>query len=225
MKHAWTVDAARNNARWCNAVCFAHGKSGRFLEHMWVNAEAVPRFYPNAVTLSAADRDIDEQRQTVRILLKSHIPGRWSVKDSFHALDIARLGFDVLFEANWIRMAHPRAAALTAGLAWERGTHATIDLPAGLFSDTNFAMYSAKRNGAIVAGGTFYRTENVVGLTNVVADSADETAVWHDLAAISARQFPGLPLVGYESDDDLEAARKAGFEIGDPLRVWVRSRD
>ena len=68
MKHAWTVDAARNNARWCNAVCFAHGKSGRFLEHMWVNAEAVPRFYPNAVTLSAADRDIDEQRQTVRIL-------------------------------------------------------------------------------------------------------------------------------------------------------------
>ena len=59
MKHAWTVDAARNNARWCNAVCFAHGKSGRFLEHMWVNAEAVPRFYPNAVTLSAADRDID----------------------------------------------------------------------------------------------------------------------------------------------------------------------
>ena len=68
MKHAWTVDAARNNARWCNAVCFAHGKSGRFLEHMWVNAEAVPRFYPNAVTLSDAAPDIDEQRQTVRIL-------------------------------------------------------------------------------------------------------------------------------------------------------------
>ena len=75
-----------------------------------------------------------------------------------------------------------------------------------------------------MAGGTFYRTESVVGLTNVVAYSADETAVWHDLAAISARQFPGLPLVGYESDDELDAAHKAGFEIGDPLRVWVVAR-
>jgi hypothetical protein len=225
MKHAWTVDAARNNARWCNAVCFAHGKSGRFLEHMWVNAEAVPRFYPNAVTLSAADRDIDEQRQTVRILLKSHIPGRWAVKDSFHTLDIARLGFDVLSEANWIRKAHPRAAPATSGLAWARSSHPNIDLPAGLFSDANFAMFSAKRDGAVVAGGTFYRTESIVGLSNVVAEAADEVAVWHDLEAIAAREFPGVPLVGYESDDDLEAARKAGFEVGDPLRIWVKSRE
>ena len=27
----WTVTAALNNARWCNAVCFAHGTAGRFL--------------------------------------------------------------------------------------------------------------------------------------------------------------------------------------------------
>jgi hypothetical protein len=225
MKHAWTVDAARNNARWCNAVCFAHGKSGRFLEHMWVNAEAVPRFYPNAVTLSAAEQDIDEQRQTVRILLKSHIPGRWAVKDSFQTLDIARLGFDVLFEANWIRKAHPRAAAATSGLTWERSSQPSADLPAGLFSDANFALFSGKRDGVVVAGATFYRTETVVGLSNVVAEAADEVAVWHDLAAIAGREFPGLPLVGYESDDDLEAARQAGFEIGDPLRIWVKSRD
>ena len=32
------------------------------------------------------------ERQTVRILLKSHLPGRWAVKDSFNTLDIARLG-------------------------------------------------------------------------------------------------------------------------------------
>jgi len=225
MKHAWTVDAARNNARWCNAVCFAHDKSGRFLEHMWVNAEAVPRFYPNAVTLSDAAKDIDEQRQTIRILQRSNIPGRWWVKDSFHVLDIARLGFDVLFEANWIRMPHPRAAALTSGLAWERGGQSTGDLPAGLFSDANFSMFSAKRDGVVVAGGTFYKTETVVGVSNVVADAADEVAVWHDLAAIAAREFHGLQLVGYESDDELEAARQAGFEVGDPLRVWVLSRD
>jgi hypothetical protein len=37
--------------------------------------------------------------------------------------------------------------------------------------------------------------------------------------------FPGLPLVGYESGDELKAARRAGFEVGDPLRIWVRVRD
>jgi hypothetical protein len=34
-----------------------------------------------------------------------------------------------------------------------------------------------------------------------------------------------MPLVGYESGDELKAAHKAGFELGDPLRIWVKSRD
>jgi hypothetical protein len=38
------------------------------LVHTWVNAEAVPRFYPNVVTLTAGDADVAEQRQAVRIL-------------------------------------------------------------------------------------------------------------------------------------------------------------
>ena len=66
----WTVTAALNNARWCNAVCFAHGTARRFLAHTWVNAEPVPRFYPNAVTLTPGEADIAEQRQAVRILQK-----------------------------------------------------------------------------------------------------------------------------------------------------------
>ena len=89
----------------------------------------------------------------------------------------------------------------------------------------NTLSYLCRRDGAVVAAGTFYRTETVVGLSNVVADATDEVTVWHDLAAIAAREFPGLPVVGYESDDDLEAAHKAGFEVGDPLRVWVLSRN
>ena len=32
--------------------------------------------------------------------------------------------------------------------------------------------------------------------------------------------FPGLPLVGYEHGNDLAAAKLAGFETVDPLRVW-----
>jgi hypothetical protein len=206
-------------------VCFAHGTAGRFLVHTWVNAEPVPRFYPNVVTLTAGEADIAEQRQAVRILLKSHLPGRWAVKDSFGKLDIARLGFEVLQEASWIRKQQPKPAPLVSGLAWERAAPGGEAFPATLYGDENFAMFSGRRDGAIVAGGTLYRADKVVGLSNVVADADDEPAVWRDLCSLAAATFPGLPLVGYESGDELTAAHKAGFEIGDPLRIWVKARD
>jgi hypothetical protein len=206
-------------------VCFAHGTVGRFLVHTWVNAESVPRFYPNVVSLTTGASDIDEQRQIVRMLLKSNLPGRWAVKDSFHTLDIARLGFDVLAEANWIRKAEPRAATMVSGLAWERAKTGGEAFPPDLFSDDNFAMFSGKRDGAVVAGGTLYRSDGVVGVSNVVAESDEAPAIWRDLAMLSASTFPGTPLVGYESGDELKAARKAGFEVGDPLRIWVKGRD
>jgi hypothetical protein len=206
-------------------VCFAHGTVGHFLVHTWVNAEPVPRFYPNVVTLTTGDADIVEQRQAVRILQKSNLPGRWAVKDSFKTLDIARLGFEVLFEANWIRKAEPRSGIMVSGLSWERAKPGGGAFPAALFSDENFAMFSGRRDGAVVAGGTLYRADGVVGISNVVADADEAPAVWRDLSALAAATFPGLALVGYESGDELSAARKAGFEIGDPLRIWVIARD
>ena len=206
-------------------MCFAHGSAGRFLAHTWVNAEPVPRFYPNVVTLTTGKADIVEQRQTVRILQKSNLPGRWAVKDSFNTLDIARLGFEVLFEANWIRKTEPKSGMMVSGLSWERAKPGGDAFPASLFSDGNFAMFSGRRDGAVVAGGTLYRADGVVGISNVVADADEEPAVWRDLSALAAMTFPGLPLVGYESGDELRAARKAGFEIGDPLRIWVIARE
>lgn len=216
-------------------MCFAHGTVGRFLVHTWVNVEPVPRFYPNVVSLTTGAADIDEQRQIVDMLLKSNLPGRWAVKDSFKTLEIARLGFDVLFEANWIRLPQskpdstvvgfPRSGALVSGLSWERAKPGGDAFPAALFSDENFAMFSGSRNGAVVAGGTLYRADGVVGISNVTADVDEAPAVWRDLAILAASTFPDMPLVGYESGDELKAAHKAGFELGDPLRIWVRSRD
>jgi hypothetical protein len=185
----------------------------------------VPRFYPNVVTLTTGKADIVEQRQTVRILQKSNLPGRWAVKDSFNTLDIARLGFEVLLEANWIRKVEPRASVMVSGLSWERARPGGDAFPASLFSDGNFAMFSGRRDGAVVAGGTLYRAGGVVGISNVVADADESPAVWRDLSGLAAATFPGLPLVGYESDDELRAAHRAGFEIGDPLRVWVVARE
>lgn len=217
----WTLQAALNNARWCDAVCRAHGHAGRMLPHMWVNAATVPRFYPNAVTLAVGQAALEEQRSTVEILQKSNLPGRWSVKDSFNKLDLSRRGFDVLFEANWIRSGMPGEGP-SSDIVWTREEKGAADLP---FDDPAFAMFKGRRGFKVVAGFMLYRAEDAVGVTNVVAETSDAAAVWRSLTLLSAQTFPRLPLVGYESGRELKAAVKAGFESGDKLRVWVTARD
>jgi hypothetical protein len=178
----------------------------------------VPRFYPNVVTLQPGKALLVEQRETIDILVKSNLPGRWSVKDSFNALDLSRRGFELLFEARWIRSVMP-AAGPSSDIEWQRETKATAGLP---FDDPDFAMFTGRRGFRVVAGGMLYRAEGVVGLSNVVADAADAPAVWRSLTLLAVQTFPRLPLVGYESGRELEAAEAAGFERGDRLRVWVR---
>jgi hypothetical protein len=200
-------------------VCRAHGPPGTFLPHAWVNAEPVPRFYPNVVTLAHDETALAEQRDTVGVLVKSNLPGRWSVKDSFHALDLSRQGFDVLLEASWIRSMMPIEGP-SSDIAWQQETEGKAPLP---FNDPNFAMFTGRRGYAVVAGGMLYRAAGVVGLSNVVADAADAVAVWRSLSLLATKTFPRLPLVGYESGRELLAALDAGFEIGDPLRIWVKA--
>jgi hypothetical protein len=217
----WTSQAALNNARWCDAVCRAHGHPGRMLPHMWVNAATVPRFYPNAVTLAVGDAALEEQRTTVEILQKSNLPGRWSVKDSFNSLDLSRRGFDLLFDAKWIRGGMPAAGA-ESDIVWQREEKDTETWP---FDDPGFAMFKGRRGFKVVAGFMLYRSDDVVGVSNVVAETADAAAVWRSLGLLAAQTFPRLPLVGYESGHELKAAVDAGFEAGDKLRVWVTARD
>ncbi len=181
----------------------------------------MPRFYPNAVTLAQDEAAVAEQRSTIDILLKSNLPGRWAVKDSFNALDLSRQGFDVLQEASWIRNVMP-ADGPSSDIVWQRETQGKASLP---FDDPDFAMFTGRRGFNVVAGGMLYRADGVVGLSNVVADAADAVAVWRSLSLLATTVFPRRPLVGYESGGELQAAVDAGFEIGDPLRIWVRARD
>jgi len=188
---------------------------------MWVNAREVPRFYPNAVTLKHDEASVTEQIDNIEILQKSNLAGRWAVKDSFQALDLGRRGFDVLQEASWIRSVMPAGNSAT-DIDWQREVEGKASWP---YHDPSFAMFTGRRGFRVVAGGMLYRSGGVVGLSNVVAEAADAVAVWRSLILLASRTFPRLPLVGYESGSELAAALDAGFEIGDPLRIWVRARE
>ena len=70
----------------------------------------------------------------------------------------------------------------------------------------------------IVGGGIINGGAEVVGLSNLFGSAVD--MVWRNLAAMAGEIFPGLPLVGYESGQELAAAKLAGFETVGSLRVW-----
>lgn len=200
-------------------MCRAAGRPGTFLPDLWINAQEVPRFYPNVVTLAADAAAQEEQLSNIGILAASNLAGRWGVKDSFAALDLSRRGFDPLLDASWIRATLP-AGEPAGDIEWRREGRGPSALP---YDDPDFAWFTGRRGFRVVAGGMLYRGAGVAGLANVVAEAADTVAVWRALIVLAARTFPRLPVVAYESGEELAAALDAGFEIGDGLRVWVRS--
>lgn len=239
------TQAVYNNAVWCDTICRAHGLASEFHDSIWLTRHAAPPFYPNAVTLTGA-RDTDEQLQAIRRLLDARIPGAWAVKDSYHALDLAPLGFRPLFDATWIGCETPQsapedtldvrwhvvrdAAALNMWEAAWRGEPANAETqPAAriflptLLDDANIIFLAAYHNGDIVAGAIANCTGEVVGISNVLMPAQDEMR-WRAACVAAIREhFPALPMVGYESGSDLAAFRALGFAELGPLRIWTRA--
>ncbi|MEC3981844.1 hypothetical protein [Amycolatopsis sp. H20-H5] len=208
-----STTAALDNARWCDAVCRAHGFSGTFGPRVWTSSRRTPRFYPDAVTL-------DPAATPGEVLAGVDAGPGCSVKDSFASLDLALDGFEVLFEAHWIR----RPAPTTTSSSWTRVLDQVnlralgFDFPSVLFDDESvFVLGDKHGSGAIATPG-----ESVVGLSNLVT-RGDPDRAWGDAVAAFSAWFPGLPIVGYERGTELETAVRQGFEAVGPLRVWLRT--
>jgi hypothetical protein len=222
--------AARGNADWCEAVCAAHGRPGERDAIAWRNPRPVPAFYPNLVTL---EPDIAGVLDAVRDLDGRGLPAGWGVKDSFRALSLDRLGFGVLFDAEWI--AHPPArrppirsswerVATEAGLAeWEAAWGQSaggprIFLPA-LLERADVAFLATRRARRLAGGLVAFRAADGVAISN--AFGAVGAALESGIEAASDC-FPDLPLIGYEPVERLAQWRAMGFRSLGPLRIWTR---
>ncbi|GAB3809288.1 hypothetical protein GCM10027605_43850 [Micromonospora zhanjiangensis] len=189
-----------------------------------------PRYHPDAVTLRP---DADD-----RLLSRIDATAGATVKDSFATLDLTGHGFQVLFEAAWIHRApsahRPPGAGRGPGdavTATEVGTppelatwaaaHGGGDVfrPA-LLTDPAVTVLAVRDSaGTLLGGAVVSRGTEVAGLSNVFTTVGPPDRVWRAVLA----HLPGVPLVGYESGDDLAAAERAGFRPIGPLRVWLRS--
>jgi hypothetical protein len=240
MYATWVTKAAKNNADLCDCICRSHGAPGEFLGHMWVNRRSVPPFYPNALTLDGS-KSI-EQYEMIRQLTNIGIPGRWAVKDSFEMLDLTSEGFRELLVGQWIylsgksRIRESRHETTrwekvkdAKGLSeWEgawRGNTTEgkrIFLPS-LLEDDRVTIVAIFRDDSIVAGCIGNRSNESVGISNIFLpnEKSQEFRVSCVEAILDWSQ--GLPVVGYESGEDLMAMEALGFESVGPLRVWIKT--
>jgi hypothetical protein len=226
--------AARNNAEWCAAMGRAHGVAGDFGAQAWAARARTPRHYPDAVTLVP-----DADRAALLARIDTAAAGA-SVKDSFADLDLAEAGFRVLFEAQWI---HRPASAPTpsSGRAWtvvdtpdalrawalasdDADGTAELFRPALLHDPATVVLAGRSGDGRLVAGAVATRSDQVVGISHLLALDADLDAAWSVVLEAVTELFPALPVVGYDRGDDLEVAVHHGLRPVGPLRVWLHDR-
>ncbi|MDT7785440.1 MAG: hypothetical protein QOF58_3859 [Pseudonocardiales bacterium] len=94
---------------------------------------------------------------------------------------------------------------------------------AALLDDPSVLVLALRQGEELAGGVVLNRGSGLVGLTNLFAvDDSEKTAVWSAAVAAAGARWPGVPLVGYESGDDLEYALASGFVALGPLRVWLR---
>ncbi|MEU7022329.1 hypothetical protein ABZ990_16930 [Streptomyces sp. NPDC046203] len=219
-------------------MCRAHGLSEGVLgPRAWTSPRRTPLYYPDAVTLA-----VDAGPGDVLDGIDRTAPGA-SVKDSHARLDLAPEGFRLLFEAQWIHRpaglpagspsgaASDRSAAYRAvrtpdelaawALAWSGGDVDEAALfRAELLADPATTIVAGHApDGRILGGAVLTASDRVTGVSNLfTADGVPASAAWSGVLAVAD---PALPLVGYESGDDLDAALAAGCEAIGPLRIWL----
>jgi hypothetical protein len=217
------VAAARNNAEWCDAVCRAHGITTSFDPNVWVALRRSPPMYPDAVTLS-------EHVSAGDVLRRVDSSQGCSIKDSFGSLDLARDGFGLLFDAEWIHREPSRQRA-DDSLSWS-----VVRTPDDLVArgaahgggevfgpdDPAVNIFMARDGHGVSAGVIGYRSRSVVGVSNLFTTTAHIDQAWAGAIAAISTHVPDLPLVGYEDGPSPQAARRAGFVGVGPLRVWLK---
>jgi hypothetical protein len=193
--------AAWNNASWCDAVCRARGGNTQLVDGLWISQSEPPPYYPNVVTYGV--EGVAKHLRHIGALVEEGVAPGWGIKDSFQALDLAPLGLDVLFEAEWLGLPANEVLITTApsGATWEQvetgdglaawemaWSRANEDAAApgsvpirvfapGLIKNPDVVLIAAHRHGEIIATVAGNPSDDgsgaVAGVSNITLLDAD----------------------------------------------------
>jgi hypothetical protein len=217
--------AVLNNIVWCGMVCDAHGIAQTSNGLVCGLLSKAPPFYPEIIT-SSRYVTIEEVKN---IIENGEV---YSTKDSYANLDLLPIGFKILFEAEWIYHApvtdempiHTPWHVITTEKDLEKWTFSNgleNVIKPDLLKQESVKIIMCEKNGAIF-GFIANLSANAVGISNVLSIDNENDSLWQDIAKIVSFEFPRLPMVGYEQNDDLTAALLSGWTSIGPLRVWVK---
>ncbi|MFM6851394.1 MAG: hypothetical protein ACKOVB_20070 [Terrabacter sp.] len=229
------VLAARNNARWCDAVARSHGVATTTDAGAWTAASRTPPYYPDAVTLSPTVGEYD-------VLVRVDDSDGCSVKDSWSSLDLSSEDFARLVVGEWVWLDPSVPLAVPGGPSWRRvrtpeamaawvrawasDPEAEAILRPSLLDVVGVHVLAGHASdapdSAVVAGAIVNVTGEVAGLGNVFAHDGDDERAWAAAAAAARAVTEGIPLVGWEAGAGVDAAVAAGCERLGPLSVWLK---
>jgi len=231
--------AAANNAAWCDAMLRSHGRATSTTPHLWQTSGKPPLYYPHAVTLGGQCHAKAQYADIARMTETTQRAGRrLAIKDSFTSLDLAPLGYEVLFSADWLCLSagtqvrpdtdvaatwqpvHSASDLQQWELAWHGAGQAPGTFLLPLLAHHAVTILAGYRDGQIVAGCSLYRSESTVGYTNLFMPTDDPESWRKACIAEIARRHPDCPLIGYESDTDSMAMQEIGCRKIGSLQVW-----
>jgi hypothetical protein len=216
------VDAS---ARWYDDVFALHRIPVRVEDGLWSALGPPPPWHSAVKTLEPGIEALRVVRATAGF---EHC----AVADSFGDLELARHGFEVLFEATWLHRGPDGAASVALPDGWSVvGNVAELTewaaahdyagvLPPAVLDDARFRILACRRDGRLVGGAVTHDADGTVGLSNtwgagLVAES-DEV-----LRAVSSLH-PGRAVTDYAQGAERDAMVAAGFTPLGPPRVWSR---
>jgi hypothetical protein len=228
---ALLLAAIEDNIAWCSSICASHHSEERNLESAWVNLAPSPPFYPNIITRRPnAEADVVRLVNDIR---QNGASGAWGIKDSFHDLDLAGLGFSPVIEGQWFGVEpavqsgrcerdwdivrNPEELSLWEK-AWDNVAQVHIFKDA-LLEDARIRFWVLRHDTEISAGCISFSSGSVTGLSNWFSRSGVtvfDLGILHPVAEIACRE----PIVFWASEDDA-AFQKEGFKPLGALRVWT----
>jgi hypothetical protein len=220
-----------NNALWIHEAVSALEMPGTFTPILWQNPHDMPPIFPNADVLGGTEA---EQLAAIAALVQVRSGRVTAVKDAWARLDLTPLGFEPLFEAQWLyRDAGPLqipptdlqfefvqtpAALREFSVACNGADLAAVYSPI-LLDHAHIRWILARRQGQIAGGVTAVHAEGVNGVNNLFASSPQDQA---SLICAAVNAFAPGPACSYARGDSIAPFLSLGFEAVGKLRVWVR---